>query len=152
NHALEVINGVLENKPEDLVVTTHLCRENYRSTWALAGSYGIIAPTLLAKEQVDGFFLEYDDDRSEDSVLLQYITNGGQSVVLGLFTSKSGELEDKEPIKARIKEAAQYVPLEQLCISPQCGFASTHHGNELTEDEQWAKLKYIVDIAKEVWG
>lgn len=152
NHALEVINGVLENKPEDLVVTTHLCRGNYRSTWAFEGSYGIIAPTLLAKEKVDGFFLEYDDDRSGDFVPLQHIPNGGARVVLGLFTSKSGELEDKETIKARIQEATQYVPLEQLCISPQCGFASTHHGNELTEDEQWAKLKYIVDIAKEVWG
>jgi len=150
--ALRVANGVLEGKPEDLTVTTHLCRGNYRSHWAFEGSYAKIAPTLFAKEKVDGFFLEYDDDRSGDFVPLDHIPNGGPRVVLGVFTSKHGELEDKENIKARIKEATQYVPLEQLCISPQCGFASTHHGNILTEEQQWAKLKYVVDIAKEIWG
>ncbi|MCU9614629.1 5-methyltetrahydropteroyltriglutamate--homocysteine S-methyltransferase [Caldibacillus lycopersici] len=150
--ALRVVNGVLEGKPEDLVVTTHLCRGNYQSTWAFGGSYALIAPTLFAKEKVNGFFLEYDDDRSGDFGPLAYIPNGDTRVVLGLFTSKRGELEDKELIKARIQEATQFVPLEQLCISPQCGFASTHHGNKLTEEEQWQKLKYIVDIAKEVWG
>lgn len=150
--ALRVANGVLKDKPEDLIVTTHLCRGNYRSTWAFEGSYAKIAPTLFAKEQVNGFFLEYDDNRSGDFKPLEYIPNGGPQVVLGLFTSKSGELEDKETIQARIEEASKYVPLEQLCISPQCGFASTHHGNILTEEEQWAKLKYIVDISKEIWG
>lgn len=150
--ALRVANGVLEGKPEDLIVTTHLCRGNYRSKWAFEGSYAKIAPTLFAKEKVDAFFLEYDDDRSGDFEPLRYIPNGGAYVVLGLFTSKHGKLEDKETIKARVKEATQYVPLEQLCISPQCGFASTHHGNILTEDEQWAKLKYIIDISKEIWG
>ncbi|WP_062107509.1 5-methyltetrahydropteroyltriglutamate--homocysteine S-methyltransferase [Bacillus niameyensis] len=150
--ALRVVNGVLEGKPEDLTVTTHLCRGNYRSNWAFEGSYALIAPTLFAKEKVNGFFLEYDDDRSGDFKPLEYIPNGGARVVLGLITSKRGELEDKDAILARIKEASQYVPLEQLCLSPQCGFASTHHGNLLTEDEQWAKLKYIVDIAKEVWS
>ncbi|MBO1005997.1 5-methyltetrahydropteroyltriglutamate--homocysteine S-methyltransferase [Pseudogracilibacillus auburnensis] len=150
--ALRVANGVLEDKPEDLIVTTHLCRGNYRSDWAFEGSYALIAPTLFAKEKVDGFFLEYDDDRSGDFKPLEHIPHGGPQVVLGLHTSKNGELEDKENILARIEEATQYVPLEQLCLSPQCGFASTHHGNILTEDEQWAKLKYIVDIAKEVWG
>jgi methionine synthase II (cobalamin-independent) len=150
--ALRVANGVLEDKPEDLTVTTHLCRGNYRSNWAFEGSYAKIAPTLFAKEKVDGFFLEYDDDRSGDFKPLEYIPNGGPRVVLGVFTSKHGKLEDKENIKARVKEAAKYVPLEQLCISPQCGFASTHHGNILTEEEQWAKLKYIVDISKEIWG
>src|SRR5690625_1040152 len=150
--ALRVINEVLEGKPEDLVVTTHLCRGNYRSNWAFEGSYEIIAPTLFAKEKVDGFFLEYDDDRSVDFKPLECIPNGGPRVVLGLHTSKKGELEDRTTIINRIKEASQYVPLEQLCLSPQCGFASTHHGNKLTEDDQWAKLKYIVDIAKEVWG
>ncbi|MGJ9382063.1 5-methyltetrahydropteroyltriglutamate--homocysteine S-methyltransferase [Salipaludibacillus sp. CF4.18] len=149
--ALHVVNSVLEDKPEDLTVTTHLCRGNYRSTWAFEGAYDKIAPTLFAKENVDGFFLEYDDDRSGDFKPLEYIPNGGAQVVLGIFTSKFGELEDKETIKARVQEATNYVPLEQLCISPQCGFASTHHGNKLTEDEQWAKLKYIVDVANEIW-
>ncbi len=150
--ALRVINGVLEGKPEDLVVTTHLCRGNYKSTWAFQGSYGLIAPTLFAKEKVDGFFLEYDDERSGDFQPLDHIPNGGANVVLGVVTSKVGKLEDKETIKARIQEAAKYVPLEQLCLSPQCGFASTHHGNKLTEAEQWEKLRFIVDVAKEVWG
>ena len=150
--ALRVVNGILENKPEDLVVTTHLCRGNYQSTWAFGGSYALIAPTLFAKEKVDGFFLEYDDDRSGDFQPLAHIPNGGAKVVLGIFTSKTGELENKENILARIEEATQFVPLEQLSISPQCGFASTHHGNKLTEDQQWEKLKYIVDISKEIWG
>ncbi|RKQ33881.1 5-methyltetrahydropteroyltriglutamate--homocysteine S-methyltransferase [Oceanobacillus halophilus] len=150
--ALRVANGVLEDKPEDLIVTTHLCRGNYRSKWAFEGSYAKIAPTLFAKEKVNGFFLEYDDDRSGDFQPLDSIPTGGPQVVLGLFTSKHGELEDKDTIKARVEEATQYVPLEQLCISPQCGFASTHHGNILTEEQQWEKLKYIVDISKEIWG
>lgn len=149
--ALEVINGVLEGKPEDLVVTTHLCRGNYQSTWAFEGSYEWIAPTLLAKEKVNGFFLEYDDERSGDFQPLAHIPKGGPRVVLGVFTSKTGELEDKDAIKARVAEAAKYVPLDQLCISPQCGFASTHHGNKLTEEEQWKKLAYIVEVAKEIW-
>ncbi|MDI2586331.1 5-methyltetrahydropteroyltriglutamate--homocysteine S-methyltransferase [Psychrobacillus sp. NEAU-3TGS] len=149
--ALRVMNGVLENKPEDLVVTTHLCRGNYQSTWAFGGSYALIAPTFFAKEKVDGFFLEYDDDRSGDFKPLAHIPNGGAKVVLGVFTSKNGELENKENIIARVKEASEYVPLDQLSISPQCGFASTHHGNKLTEEQQWEKLKYIVDISKEIW-
>lgn len=150
--ALNVVNGILENKPADLVVTTHLCRGNYQSAWAFGGSYALIAPTLFAKEKVDGFFLEYDDDRSGDFQPLAHIPKGGAKVVLGIFTSKTGDLENKENILARIEEATQYVPLEQLSISPQCGFASTHHGNKLTEEQQWQKLKYIVDISKEVWG
>lgn len=150
--ALYVANSVLEGKPDDLYVTTHLCRGNYRSNWAFQGSYELIAPTIFAQEKVDGFFLEYDDDRSGDFKPLEHIPNGGARVVLGLHTSKSGELEDRETIVNRIEEATQYVPLDQLCLSPQCGFASTHHGNKLTEEEQWRKLAYIVEIAKEVWG
>lgn len=150
--ALRIVNGVLEDKPEDLIVTTHLCRGNYQSTWAFEGSYAIIAPTLLAKEKVDGFFLEYDDDRSGSFKPLEHVPNDGAQVVLGLVTSKNGELEDKETIKARIEEASHYAPLNQLCLSAQCGFASTHHGNKLTEEQQWDKLKFIVDVAKEVWG
>ena len=149
--ALRVANGVLEGKPEDLVVTTHLCRGNYRSNWAFEGSYDIIAPTLLAEEKVDGFFLEYDDERSGDFKALKHVPDGGAQVVLGVVTSKNGELEDKEAIKERIKEAAAYIPHDQICLSPQCGFASTHHGNNLTEEQQWEKLKLIVDISKELW-
>ncbi|HAM80001.1 5-methyltetrahydropteroyltriglutamate--homocysteine S-methyltransferase [Ornithinibacillus bavariensis] len=150
--ALRVVNGVLEGKPDDLYVTTHLCRGNYESRWAFEGSYAHIAPTLFAKERVSGFFLEYDDHRSGDFKPLEHIPAGGAQVVLGLVTSKFGELEDKETIKKRILEAAQYVPLEQLSLSPQCGFSSTHHGNKLTEEQQWNKLKFIAEIAKEVWG
>ncbi|MFD2211695.1 5-methyltetrahydropteroyltriglutamate--homocysteine S-methyltransferase [Virgibacillus halophilus] len=150
--ALRVSNGVLENKPEDLYVTTHLCRGNYRSKWAFEGSYAHIAPTLFAKEKVDGFFLEYDDERSGDFKPLAQIPAGGPQVVLGVVTSKFGELEEKEFIKARIQEAAKYVPLEQLCLSTQCGFASTHHGNILSEEQQWEKLRFIVETAKEIWG
>ncbi|GAB3062463.1 5-methyltetrahydropteroyltriglutamate--homocysteine S-methyltransferase [Salinicoccus sesuvii] len=150
NLALKVANGALENKPEDLVVTTHLCRGNYRSKWAFEGSYAKIAPVLFKKERVDGFFLEYDDDRSGDFGPLSYIPEDGPQVVLGLFTSKHGQLEDADVIKARIEEATQYVSKEQICLSPQCGFASTHHGNELTEEDQWAKLKYIVSLSEEL--
>ncbi len=149
--ALRVVNGALENKPDDLKITTHLCRGNYQSTWAFEGSYALIAPTLLAKEKVNGFFFEYDDERSGDFTPLKHIPTGGPQVVLGVVTSKTGELEDKEAIITRVKEAANYVPLEQLCLSPQCGFASTHHGNILTEEAQWRKLKFIVDVAKEIW-
>ncbi|KAB7670697.1 5-methyltetrahydropteroyltriglutamate--homocysteine S-methyltransferase [Bacillus sp. B1-b2] len=149
--ALQVINGVLEDKPEDLIITTHLCRGNYQSTWAFEGSYSIIAPTLLAKEKVDGFFLEYDDERSGDFKPLEHIPHDGTKVVLGLVTSKFGELEAKEELKARIEEASKHVPLEQLCLSPQCGFASTHHGNKLTEEDQWNKLRLVVEVAEEVW-
>lgn len=150
NLALRVANGALENKPEDLVVTTHLCRGNYRSKWAFEGSYAKIAPVLFAKENVDGFFLEYDDDRSGDFDPLSHIPEGGPQVVLGLFTSKHGELENADVIKERIEEATQYVSKNQICLSPQCGFASTHHGNDLTEEAQWAKLKYIVSLSDEL--
>lgn len=148
--ALRVVNGVLEDKPRDMVVTTHLCRGNYRSRWAFEGSYSKIAPVLFAKEKVDGFFLEYDDDRSGDFQPLAEIPDDGAQVVLGLFTSKHGELEDKETIKERIEEASQFVPKSQIALSPQCGFASTYHGNELTEDDQWKKLKYIVELSEEL--
>ena len=148
--ALRVVNGVLEDKPEDMVVTTHLCRGNYRSRWAFEGSYSKIAPVLFAKEKVDGFFLEYDDDRSGDFEPIAEVPDDGPVVVLGLFTSKHGELEDKETIKERIEEASRFVPKSQIALSPQCGFASTHHGNELTEEDQWKKLEYIVELSEEL--
>ncbi|MFD2208218.1 5-methyltetrahydropteroyltriglutamate--homocysteine S-methyltransferase [Virgibacillus halophilus] len=150
--ALSVVNRILEDKPADLVITTHLCRGNYRSKWAFEGGYTPIAPYIFANEKVNGFFLEYDDERSGDFEPLSYIPEGGPSIVLGVLTSKNGNLEDKETIKSRIKEASKYVPLDQLCLSTQCGFASTHHGNELTEEDQWHKLRFVVEIAKEVWG
>ncbi|RAK12470.1 methionine synthase II (cobalamin-independent) [Halanaerobium saccharolyticum] len=150
--ALEVVNGVLEVKPPDLSLTTHLCRGNYKSSWAFSGSYDLIAPTLFAREKVDGFFLEYDDQRSGGFEPLKYIPEGKTKVVLGLITSKDGQLEDKEKVKARIRQAAEYIPLSQLCLSPQCGFASTHHGNQLSQEDQWQKLKLIVEIAEEIWG
>lgn len=150
--ALRVVNGSLEDKPEDLIVTTHLCRGNYQSAYAFEGSYDLISSTLLAKEKIDGFFLEYDDERSGDFEALRNIPVDGPRVVLGLITSKTGELEDKDEIIARIHEAAEILPLDQLCLSPQCGFSSTHHGNKLTEEDQWKKLKFIIEIANEVWG
>ena len=150
--ALYVINSILEDKPEDLVVTTHLCRGNYQSTWAFEGSYSLIAPTLLAREKVNGFFLEYDDERSGDFKPLEHIPHGGAKVVLGVVTSKFGELENKDALKSRILDAANHLPLEQLCLSPQCGFASTHHGNKLTEEQQWEKLRLIVEVSEELWG
>lgn len=149
--AVSVVNSILQDKPEDLTVTTHICRGNYRSDYHFAGGYDDIAPIIFANEKVDGFFLEYDTERAGSFEPLKHIPKGGPKVVLGLVTSKFGQLEDKETIKARIREASQYVPLEQLCISPQCGFASTHHGNKLIEEEQWQKLKFVVDVAKEVW-
>ena len=146
--ALRVLNGVLSVKPKDLVITTHLCRGNYRSKYAFEASYERISHQLFANLKYDGFFLEYDDDRSGDFKPLEKIAHGGPRVVLGLFTSKFPELEDEALIKARIDEATQYVDRSQLCISPQCGFASTHHGNELTEEAQWNKLRYIIELGE----
>ncbi|WP_164669719.1 5-methyltetrahydropteroyltriglutamate--homocysteine S-methyltransferase [Virgibacillus doumboii] len=149
--AVRVLNESLAEKPDDLIVSTHLCRGNYRSTWAFSGGYDRIAPKLFAKGNVDGFFLEYDDERSGGFNPLKYIPEDGPRVVLGVITSKSGELEDKDEVVARIKGASEYVPLNQLCLSPQCGFASTHHGNELTEEQQWTKLSFVTEVAKEIW-
>ena len=147
---VDVINRVIEWKPEDLVVNMHICRGNFRSTWFSSGGYEPVAKTLFGHCRVDGFFLEYDSDRAGDFTPLRYIKD--QKVVLGLITSKSGDLEDKDEVIARIKEASQYVPLEQLCLSPQCGFSSTEEGNILTIEAQWDKLKLIDEIVREVWG
>ncbi len=147
---VDVLNRVIEWNPEDLVVNMHICRGNFRSTWFSSGGYEPVAKTLFGHCRVDGFFLEYDSDRAGDFTPLRYIKN--QKVVLGLITSKSGDLEDKGEVIARIKEASQYVPLEQLCLSPQCGFSSTEEGNILTIEAQWDKLKLIDEIVHEVWG
>jgi 5-methyltetrahydropteroyltriglutamate--homocysteine methyltransferase len=145
------INRVLVAKPATMRITTHMCRGNFRSSWAAEGSYDFVAEALFGELAVDGFFLEYDDARSGGFEPLRYVP-AGKYVVLGLVTTKRGALENKDDLKRRIHEAAKYVPLEQLCLSPQCGFSSTVEGNTLTYDEQVAKLSLIVETAREVWG
>ena len=148
---LEVNNLALEGKPEDMVITSHICRGNYHSTYFTSGPYDTVADYVFAKENVDALFLEYDDERSGGFLPLQKVSED-KKVVLGLITTKSPVLEDKEKVIARIHEAAKYVPLDRLYLSPQCGFASCEIGNKLTEEEQWAKLKLVKEIAEEVWG
>ena len=147
-----VINAALEGKPADMTITTHVCRGNFRSTWISEGGYEPVAETLLGKVNYDGYFLEYDSDRAGGFEPLRFLPKGNKAVVLGLVTSKSGTLEKKDDVKRRIDEAAKFAPLEQFCLSPQCGFASTEEGNILAEDEQWAKLRRIAEVADEVWG
>lgn len=144
------LNSALANKPADLVVTMHVCRGNFASSWVYSGGYEKIAESLFSVT-VDGFFLEYDNERSGDFAPLRHITRPDLQIVLGLVTSKEATLEDKSQIKARIKEATEYVPLENLCLSPQCGFASTEEGNKISEEDQWAKLRHVVEISEEVW-
>ena len=146
-----VNNLALEGKPEDMVITSHICRGNYHSTFFTSGPYDSVADYVFEKEKVDALFLEYDDERSGGFAPLAKVS-ADKKVVLGLITTKSPVLEDKETVIARIHEAAKYVPLDRLCLSPQCGFASCEIGNKLTEDEQWAKLKLVKEIAEEVWG
>jgi 5-methyltetrahydropteroyltriglutamate--homocysteine methyltransferase len=148
---IKQINTALAGRPDGLRVTTHMCRGNFRSSWAAEGGYDFVAEALFSDLAVDGFFLEYDDERSGSFAPLRFVPPGKQ-VVLGLITTKRGALESKDDIKRRIDEAAKYVPLEQLCLSPQCGFSSTVDGNTLSYDEQVAKLALIVEIAAEVWG
>jgi 5-methyltetrahydropteroyltriglutamate--homocysteine methyltransferase len=147
-----LINGALEGKPADMVTTTHVCRGNFRSTWISEGGYEPVAETLLAKLNYDGYFLEYDTARAGGFEPLRFLPKGNKIVVLGLVTTKSGTLEKKDDIKRRIDEATKFAPLDQLCLSPQCGFASTEEGNVLAEDEEWAKLWMIVELAQELWG
>ncbi len=146
-----VINGALEGKPADMTVTTHVCRGNFRSTWISEGGYEPVAEIMLGQLNYDGYFLEYDTARAGGFEPLRFLPKGNKIVVLGLVTTKSGTLEKKEDVKRRIEEAAKYAALDQLCLSPQCGFASTEEGNMLAEDEQWAKLRMIVELANEVW-
>ena len=145
-----MVNRALEAKPADMTITMHICRGNFRSTWFSSGGYEPVAEILFGGCRVDGFFLEYDSDRAGGFAPLSHIKD--QRVVLGLVTSKSGTLEKKEDIVQRIREAQKYVPLDQLCLSPQCGFSSTAEGNILTEDEQWNKLRLIKEIAQSVWN
>jgi 5-methyltetrahydropteroyltriglutamate--homocysteine methyltransferase len=146
------INESLAEHPDGMRVTTHLCRGNFRSSWAAEGSYDFVAEALLNDLQVDGFFMEWDDERSGGFEPLRFLPKGEKQVVLGLVTTKTGELESKDELKRRIEEASKYAPLEQLCLSPQCGFSSTVEGNTLTEEQQWAKLRLVVGVAEEVWG
>jgi 5-methyltetrahydropteroyltriglutamate--homocysteine methyltransferase len=145
------INRALDGRPEGLTVTTHMCRGNFRSSWAAEGGYDFVAEALFGGLDVDGFFLEYDDDRSGGFGPLRFVPKG-KLVVLGLVTTKRGELESKDTLKRRIEEASKYVPIEQLCLSPQCGFSSTVEGNTLSYEQEVAKLRLIVETAAEVWG
>ncbi len=145
-------NAALEGKPADMAITMHSCRGNFRSTFIASGGYEFVAEQLLGNTHLDGYFLEYDTDRAGGFEPLRHFPRGKKQLVLGLVTSKSGKLEKKDDIKRRIDEATRYVALDQLCLSPQCGFASTEEGNVLAEEEQWAKLRMIVEIAEEVWG
>jgi 5-methyltetrahydropteroyltriglutamate--homocysteine methyltransferase len=145
-------NAALQGKPADLTVTMHSCRGNFRSTFIASGGYEFVAEQLLGHTGFDGYFLEYDTERAGSFEPLRLFPKGDKRLVLGLVTSKSGKLEHKDDVKRRIEEATKHVALDQLCLSPQCGFASTEEGNVLVEDEQWAKLRMIVEIADEVWG
>ncbi len=145
------INEVAAARPDGMAITVHMCRGNFQSSWIAEGGYEPVAELLFSEVNVDGFFMEWDSERSGGFEPLRFVRDD-QIVVLGLITSKTPELEDKDLIKRRLDEAAKYVPLERLCLSPQCGFASTHQGNKLSEDEQWRKLEWVVEIADEVWG
>jgi methionine synthase II (cobalamin-independent) len=148
----QMINQVLEAKPKDMAITTHICRGNFRSTWITSGGYEPVAEVLFGSCNYDGYFLEYDTDRAGGFEPLRFVPKGNKRIVLGLITTKTGKIENKDDIKRRIGEAEKYVARDQICLSPQCGFASTEEGNILAEDEQWAKLKLIVDLADELWA
>ena len=146
-----LINAAISDIPPDMTIAMHLCRGNFQSTFVASGGYEPVAEVLFNTINVHGYFMEYDSDRAGGFEPLRFVPKG-KTVVLGLVTSKSGRLESKDDIKRRIEQAAKFIPLDQLCLSPQCGFASTEEGNILAEDEQWAKLKMIAEIAEEMWG
>jgi len=148
----DTINYAIAERPPDMVITTHVCRGNFRSQWISEGGYEPVAERLLGSVNYDGFFLEYDTERAGGFEPLRFLPKGKKIVVLGLVTSKSGTLENRDAVKRRIDEATKFVALDQLALSPQCGFASTEEGNLLAEEEQWAKLSMIVELAREVWG
>jgi 5-methyltetrahydropteroyltriglutamate--homocysteine methyltransferase len=147
-----MLNQAIAAKPEGMVISMHLCRGNFRSTWVASGGYEPVAEVLFNQINSDAYFMEYDTDRAGGFEPLRFVPRGPKIVVLGIMTSKTGELESKDELKRRIDEAAKFLPLEQLALSPQCGFASTEEGNTLTEDQQWAKLSRCVEVAREVWG
>jgi 5-methyltetrahydropteroyltriglutamate--homocysteine methyltransferase len=147
-----MLNRAIEAKPADMTISMHLCRGNFRSTWVAQGGYEPVAEVLFNQINADAYFMEYDTDRAGGFEPLRFVPRGKKTVVLGIMTSKTGALESKDDLKRRIDEAAKYLPLGQLALSPQCGFASTEEGNTLTEEEQWAKLRRCVEVATEVWG
>jgi 5-methyltetrahydropteroyltriglutamate--homocysteine methyltransferase len=147
----KLINMVIDGRPADLTVAVHLCRGNFRSAWVAEGSYEPVAEVLFNELNVDAYFLEYDDERSGDFAPLRFVPDH-KTVVLGLITTKVARLESAQELIQRVQEAARYVSLEHLCLSPQCGFSSTVHGNQITEDDQWAKLELVVNTAREIWG
>jgi 5-methyltetrahydropteroyltriglutamate--homocysteine methyltransferase len=146
-----IINEAIRDRPDDMVACVHLCRGNFRSSWAAEGGYEPVAEVLFNELEVDGYFLEYDDPRSGDFAPLRHVPKG-KTVVLGLVTTKLGELESMDDVKARIDEAAKYMPLEQMALSPQCGFSSTVHGNDIAVEQQAAKMRLVIDVATDVWG
>ncbi len=148
---IRTLNQALANKPAGMSICTHLCRGNFRSSWAASGGYDHVAEALFGELKVDGYFLEFDDARSGTFAPLRFVPNG-KKVVLGLLTSKRGELEKKDDLKRRIDEASKYVPLDQICLSPQCGFSSTSEGNALSRDQQFQKLRLVVETAREIWA
>jgi 5-methyltetrahydropteroyltriglutamate--homocysteine methyltransferase len=147
-----MLNQAIAGKPEGMTISMHLCRGNFRSTWVAKGGYEPVAEVLFNQINSDAYFMEYDTERAGGFEPLRFVPRGHKIVVLGLMTSKTGELETKDELKRRIDAASKYLPLEQLALSPQCGFASTEEGNTLTEDQQWAKLALCVDVARDVWG
>jgi 5-methyltetrahydropteroyltriglutamate--homocysteine methyltransferase len=148
----DLINTAIAGRPADMAVSMHLCRGNFKSTWVAKGGYEPVAEVLFNAIGVDAYFMEYDTDRAGGFEPLRFVPRGDKLVVLGLMTSKTGELESKDELKRRLEAASRFLPLEQLALSPQCGFASTEEGNTLTEDQQWRKLELCVEIAREVWG
>ena len=148
---IQQINNALAAKPEGMTITTHMCRGNFRSSWVAEGGYDFVAEALFNELAVDGYFMEWDDQRSGDFAPLRFVPKG-KFVVLGLVTTKRGELESKDALKRRVEEAGRYVDVDQLCISPQCGFSSTVNGNALSAEQQWAKLRLVVETAAEIWG
>jgi 5-methyltetrahydropteroyltriglutamate--homocysteine methyltransferase len=146
-----LINAVINDRPDDLTVGVHLCRGNFRSTWFAEGSYEPVAEVLFNELNVDAYFLEYDDERSGGFAPLRFVPDN-KTVVLGLVTTKVSKLEPQQELIRRVEEASQYVPLDRLCLSPQCGFSSTVHGNEISEDDQWAKLELVINTARQIWG
>jgi 5-methyltetrahydropteroyltriglutamate--homocysteine methyltransferase len=147
----DAVNAAIRDVPDDMTVAIHTCRGNFKSTWLASGSYDYVAETVFSRLEVDAFFLEYDTDRAGGFEPLRHVPKG-KMVVLGLVSSKVPELENKDDLKRRIEAAAKVIPLENLCLSPQCGFSSTHHGNKLTADDQWRKLGLVLEVSKSVWG
>lgn len=147
----QLINAVVDDRPDDLTVAVHLCRGNFKSAWVAEGGYDPVADVLFNEMNVDAFFLEYDDERSGDFEPLRFVPDN-KTIVLGIITTKLGEMENPDDLKRRIDEASKFMPLENICLSPQCGFSSTVHGNQISHDDQWAKLDLVVNTARDIWG